>query len=82
MTAFNTSYNKRKGSWNQLPDISTLNEAELIESVMVHLYYTNISKKHIKSFNITKLVDFIPTNLKNTDDYLKALDKFVRYVHI
>ena len=82
MTTFNTSYNKRKDFWNQLPDISTLSEAELIESLTIHSYDADISEKYIRSFDSTKLIDFIPMNLKNTDDYLKALNKFVGYVHI
>ena len=80
MTTFNVSYNARKNTWNKLPDISTLGEVDLIEYLTIHSYDADITEKHIRSFDSTKLVDFIPTNLKNTDDYLKALSKFVGYV--
>ena len=82
MMTFNISYNARKSNWNQLPDISVLNEAELIESLIIHSYDADITEKHIRSFNSTKLIDFILTNLKNTEDYLKTLNKFIGYVYI
>lgn len=82
MITFNVSYNTRKSTWNQLPDISTLSEAELIESLIVHSYDADITEKRIRSFNSTKLIDFIPTDLKNTNDYLKALNKFIGYACI
>jgi hypothetical protein len=79
MVTFNVSYNTRKSTWSQLPDILTLSEAELIESLTIHSYDADITEKHIRNFNSTKLIDFIPTNLKNTDDYLKALNRFITY---
>ena len=79
---FNISYNTRKSTWNQLPDVSTLNEAELIESLTIHSYDADLSEKHIRSFSSAKLIDFIPTDLKNTEDYLKALNEFIGYIHI
>jgi hypothetical protein len=81
MVTFNVSYNARKSTWSQLPDISTLSEAGLIESLTIHSYDADITEKHIRNFNSTKLIDFIPTNLKNTDDYLKALNRFITYVY-
>jgi len=80
MTTFSVSYNTRKSTWNQLSNILTLDEAELIESLTVHSYDADISEKRIRSFNTTKLIDFIPTDLKNTNDYLKSLKKFVMFV--
>ncbi|CAI2201685.1 9367_t:CDS:2, partial [Funneliformis geosporum] len=74
MTTFDVSYNTRKSIWNKLPDISTFGEADLIENLTIYSYD---AEKHIRSFDNTKLIDFIPTNLKNSEDYLKALGKFV-----
>ena len=82
MVTFNISYNTRKSTWNHLPDVSTLSEAELIETLTIHSYDADISEKHIRNFCSTKLIDFIPTDLKNTDDYLNALNKFIGYVLI
>ncbi|CAB4408461.1 unnamed protein product [Rhizophagus irregularis] len=77
MVTFNVSYNARKSTWSQLPDISILSKAELIESLTIYSYDADITEKHIRNFNFTKLIDFILTNLKNTDDYLKALNRFI-----
>lgn len=82
MMTFNVSYNTRKSTWNQLPDVSTIGEAELIESLTIHSYDADLSEKHIRNFSSTKLIDFIPSNLKNTEDYLKALNEFMGYIHI
>lgn len=48
MIIFNVSYNVRKSTWSQLPDISILSEAELIESLTIHSYDADINEKHIR----------------------------------
>ncbi|PKY46597.1 hypothetical protein RhiirA4_461494 [Rhizophagus irregularis] len=53
--------------------MKTFNQ-KLIESLTIHSYDADISEKHIRIFDSTKLIDFIPLNFKNTGDYLKALD--------
>ncbi|CAI2184097.1 15653_t:CDS:2 [Funneliformis geosporum] len=78
MTTFNVSYNTRKSIWNKLPDILTFEEADLIENLTIYSYNADISEKHIRSFNNIKLIDFISINLKNTEDHLKALGKFIK----
>src|ERR1044072_9758437 len=51
MTTFSVSYNTQKSTWNRLSDISTLDEAVLIESLTVHLYDADGSEKRIRSFD-------------------------------
>ena len=52
--------------------MTDLNEEDLIESLVVHSYDADLSERHSRrSFNSTKLIDFLPQDLKNTSDYLK-----------
>jgi hypothetical protein len=73
------SYNQCKAEWNFITDMTTLNNDDLIESLIVHSYDADSSEMHSKrSFKSTKLIDFSPLDLKNTNDYLKALKIFFK----
>ncbi len=59
--------------------MTALNEDDLIESLVVHSYDADLSETHSqRSFKSTKLIDFLPQNLKNTNDYLKSLGVFFK----
>ncbi|RHZ84376.1 hypothetical protein Glove_82g91 [Diversispora epigaea] len=75
MTGFSISYNTQKSNWSSIKDITTLNEFDLVETLVVHCYNADLSEKHVRRFDTTKLVDFIPSDLKNMNDYIKALTK-------
>jgi len=52
--------------------MTALNDDDLIESLVVHSYDTDLLETHSKhSFKSTKLIDFSLLDLKNTNDYLK-----------
>ena len=71
------SYNQSKMEWNFITDMTALNNDDLIESLIVHSYDADLLETHSKcSFKSTKLIDFSPQNLKNTNDYLKSLKIF------
>src|SRR5207247_2246814 len=73
------SYNQSKMEWNFITDMTALNGDDLLESLVVHSYDTDLLETHSQySFKSTKLVDFLPQDLKNTDDYLKSLKVFFR----
>ena len=78
MTRFSTSYNEQKSNWFTIKDITTLNELDLIETLVVHCYDADLSEKHVRRFDTTKLIDFIPSDLKNMNDYIKVLIKVFR----
>ncbi|RHZ82280.1 hypothetical protein Glove_110g21 [Diversispora epigaea] len=67
--------NTQKSNWNSIKDVTTLNEFDLVETLVVHCYDADLSEKHVRRFDTTKLVDFIPSDLKNMNDYIKALTK-------
>ncbi|CAJ0883199.1 20596_t:CDS:10 [Entrophospora sp. SA101] len=52
-------------------------ENELIESLTVHSYDPDVYEKYRRKFTMTKLVDLIELNLKNTNDYLQAIKTFI-----
>ena len=73
------SYNQNKIKWNFVTDTTTLNDNDLIESLVVHSYDADLLEIHSRrSFKSTKLIDFLPQDLKNTNDYLKSLKTFFR----
>ncbi|RHZ89113.1 hypothetical protein Glove_19g438 [Diversispora epigaea] len=78
MTGFSNSYNAQKFNWISIKDITTLNEFDLVETLVVHCYDADLSEKHVRRFDTTKLVDFIPLDLKNMNDYIKVLIKVFR----
>ena len=62
------SYNQNKIEWNFVTDMTALNEDDLIESLVVHSYDADLLETHSRrSFKSTKLIDFLPQNLKNTN---------------
>ena len=57
--------------------MTTLNDDDLIESLIVHSYDADLFETHSKrSFKSTKQIDFSPLDLKNTNDYLKIPKDF------
>ena len=76
------SYNQRKMEWNLIPDMTSLNENDLIEALIVHSYDADLLEKHSqRSFKSTKLIDFLSQDLKNTNDYLKSLKTFFKLLN-
>jgi len=54
------SYNKCKVKWNLIPDMTFLNENNLIESLIIHSYDADLLEKYSQcSFESTKLIDFL-----------------------
>ncbi|RHZ81370.1 hypothetical protein Glove_121g14 [Diversispora epigaea] len=78
MTGFSNSYNAQKFNWISIKDVTTLNEFDLVETLVVHCYDADLSEKHVRRFDTTKLVDFILSDLKNMNDYIKVLIKVFR----
>ena len=78
MTGFSNCYNAQKFNWISIKDVTTLNEFDLVETLVIHCYDTDLFEKHVRRFNTTKLVYFIPLDLKNMNDYIKALTKVFR----
>jgi hypothetical protein len=73
------SYNQNKMEWKFITDMTALNDDDLIESLVVHSYDADLSERHSqRSFKSTKLIDFLPQDLKNTNDYLKSLKVFFK----
>ena len=73
------SYNQCKVEWNFITDMMALDDDDLIESLVVRSYDADLVVTHSKrSFKSTKLIDFLPLDLKNTNDYLKSLKIFFR----
>jgi uncharacterized LabA/DUF88 family protein len=71
------SYNQSKIEWNFVIDMTTLSDNDLIESLVVYSYDADLSEPHSqRSFKSTKLIDFLPQDLKNVNDYLKSLKIF------
>ena len=67
------SYNSRKAGWNFISDMNMMNEEDLIASLVIHSYNADLTESHFRrSFNSTKLIDFISQDLKNTNDYLNS----------
>jgi len=73
------SYNQCKVEWNFITDMMALDDDDLIESLVVRSYDADLVVTHSKrSFKSTKLIDFLPLDLKNTNDYLKSLKIFFK----
>ena len=47
MTEFSISYNAQKSKWCSITDITTLNESDLVETLVVHCYDADLSEKHV-----------------------------------
>ena len=76
------SYNQRKYSWPMVESLSNESEEQLIDSLIIHSYDGDVATKKVHHLNNTKLVDFISLNLKNTRDYLNAIDVLIRLVFL
>ncbi|CAB5387234.1 unnamed protein product [Rhizophagus irregularis] len=81
MNIISESYYQRKTKWNFVKDLTTMDEDNLIDSLVLHSYDADLTEKHSKrSFNSTKLIEFLPQDLINTNDYLKSLGEFFSLV--
>ncbi|CAG8724120.1 13865_t:CDS:1, partial [Cetraspora pellucida] len=76
------SYNSRKLEWKNVSDILILSTESLIESLSVHMYDGTLENQHMRNFNNTKLIDFISSDLKNTDDYLQIINNLIKFSDI
>lgn len=68
------SYNSIKSAWNLEIDINT----DLIETLTVHSYDADISEKYHRKFDQMKLIDCFELDLKNTKNYMQAVNTFIR----
>ena len=82
MVPLGMSYNLLKTHWTWVQDTTTTNESNLLESLIVHSYNTNLFEKYGRKFTQTKLIDLIELNLKNMKDYLQAVKSFIELVQI
>lgn len=80
MISMGKSYNLVKENWGMVPNMIMMDEAELLESLIVHSYDLDLFEKYGHKFNQTKLVDCIELNLKNTENYLQAIESFIGLV--
>lgn len=80
MISMGKSYNLAKDNWVMVPNMIMMDEAELLESLIVHSYDLDLFEQYGRKFNQTKLVDCIELNLKNTENYLQAIESFIRLV--
>ena len=62
-------------------NIVHLSRESFAESLSIHMYYSLPSSNH-QSFSNTKLIDFIESNLKNANDYLKNIKTFIEIPQI
>lgn len=80
MIPFAMSYNSLKSSWNWVRDITTADESNLLESLVIHSYDADLFERYGRNFAEMKLVDFIELDLKNTKNYLQAIKSFIELV--
>ena len=80
MILFANSYNAEKNYWQNIQNIANMSETELVETLTVHSYDSDISEKYKRKFTTTKLVDLIELDLKNTNNYLQAIKTFIGLV--
>jgi hypothetical protein len=57
-------------------------EGELMESLTIHSYDADLWERYGRKFNQTKLIDLLESSLKNTKDYIQAIQSFIEYVII
>ncbi|CAG8810669.1 32234_t:CDS:2, partial [Racocetra persica] len=58
--------------------IQNLFNENILELLIIHSYDADLYGKYGRIFNRIKLVECIKTNLKNTQDYLKAIETFIK----
>jgi hypothetical protein len=68
------SYNSVKLNWNNYY------EGELMESLTIHSYDADIWERYGRKFDLIKLVDLLELSLKNTNNYIQAIQSFIEYV--
>ena len=73
------SYNSIKLNWNFTTNV--IDDTDLIGNLTVHSYDANISEKYHRKFDKMKLIDCIELDLKNTKNYLQAVNIFIRLVY-
>jgi hypothetical protein len=79
MSEMSNSYNVCKPLWrNKVPDILTLSEKSLIDSLTIHSYNISLEIHHKRNFGNTKLVDFKESKLKNSEEYLSVFAHFIK----
>ena len=76
MITLANSYNSIKSSWNLMID----NDTDLIENLTVYSYDADISERYHRKFDLMKLVDCIELDLKNTKNYIQAVNTFIGLV--
>jgi len=72
------SYNNQKLNWLNIVHLS---QESFTESLLIHMYDSLPSSNH-QSFSNTKLIDFVESNLKNANDYLKNIKQFMETLQI
>jgi len=78
MITLANSYNSIKSNWNLAYLIN--DNTDLIENLTIHSYDADISEKYHRKFDQTKLVDCIELDLKNTKNYMQAVQTFIRLI--
>ena len=68
------SYNSVKLFWNNH------DEGELMESLTIHSYDADLWERYGRKFDQTKLIDLLELSLKNTNNYIEAIQSFIKYV--
>ena len=79
MISFAMSYNSLKNHWTQFQNITSANESNLLESLIVHSYDADLFERYGRKYTEMKLVDLVELNLKNMNDYLQATKSFIKY---
>ncbi|RHZ79495.1 hypothetical protein Glove_144g35 [Diversispora epigaea] len=72
------SDNQQKFLILNIDDYHNLHES--LKTLVVYYYDADLSRKYVRRFDTTKLVDFIPSDLKNINNYIKALTKIRLYL--
>ncbi|UZO22821.1 uncharacterized protein OCT59_015170 [Rhizophagus irregularis] len=70
------SYNSVKFNWDNYY------EGELMESLTIHSYDADLWERYGRKFDQTKLVDLLELPLKNTNNYIQAIQSFIELPEI
>jgi hypothetical protein len=74
LVSLEKSYNSVKFNWDNYY------EGELMESLTIHSYDADLWERYGRKFDQTKLVDLLELPLKNTNNYIQAIQSFIEYV--
>jgi len=79
MSSLRVSYIEKKSTWFCVSNNTNLNEETLINHLTVHSYDPDLQEAHPekKRMRYTKLINFIPQELKSLDEYLQAITPFI-----